>query len=42
MELSLIKYFGFLIGSTLAIGLLMLWLKGNRLKRKQETDTIEK
>lgn len=36
MELALIKYLVFVIGSTLAMWLLMLWLKSNKLKRKQK------
>ncbi len=36
MEVSLIKYLAFIIGSTLVMGLLLLWLKANKVKRKQK------
>lgn len=36
MEMELIKYLGSMIGFVFIIWLLQLWLKSNRIKRKQK------
>jgi len=36
MEISLIKYLAFMLGSVLIAWITMLWLKSNRLKRKHK------
>jgi hypothetical protein len=36
MEIALLKYFAFMISSVLSIGILMLWLKANKIKRQEK------
>ncbi len=44
MELQIIKYFTFMIWSVITVGIMILWLKSNRLKRQrdeQKQDSLE-
>ena len=42
MELALIKYLTFLIGTTFVLWITLLWLKANKKKRKQNEKSEER